>query len=1151
MREVIVISIVFILSFSVYAQIPSSSPVNVISTQDMLDDIRDALNKKDTASLSKYKPVYDVLQHFVELEGEALAKYKSDKLDYINALKSKHEEIKSKILEINPSIEFTGDLYIVANGFFIRTNSLDGGNLDLIERMDGVKDIYADDFALTNLFDVTGIIGAEDTWLLPDNSGNECIDGENCITGKGIKIALIDTGVDYTHPDFADDLGICTTERFLNKQCKKIADGYDFGDDDSDPMDSTPHGTYVAGAIIANGLLRGVAPDATLYAYKVTSQITIRELQSVNVQVMSNIIKALEKVSDLNGDNIPSDDRADYVDIASISLGAVSDPNNLVSKAASNAVARGIVVVAAIGNLGARLFSSTISPGDEEDVIGVGASCKADNPGDPNFGSGACYGGFSDSLNPLFREKIGPLWRFSSSGPSSLGTLKPDILAPGYEVCTTGIIQTHGFISGLCFPDKNNYVKVSGTSISAGIVAGAAALLKQKYPEWNPYQIKYTLKGNARNIGLARIYQGDGRVDIFAAIQNENSYPRATLYAFDDLFVEDIININGIATDYPASDFDRWELEYSEGFDDGNAIMNWISITSSNLPKEGILSTFDTSLIRGGKFTVRLKVRDKLGQESIDEILLFKKPDWNGNWPQRVITDTGFKSIAPVFGDINGDGRNEIIAGIQSDTDAKLYVFDVNGELFEADGAQWPKTLLPGEGSTPTLGDVDGDGKLDIIYTGVPWLNGRQNIYAWNYKGEQLFRIQHRHPAFLVGIDNYQANDVDNDGKDEIIYTDIMGNFIYKSDTSKINGPWESISNTNGNFRAVDINNDNNKEIFLFTGKNELFVWNNKGEELFKQSFEIGNKEPFTVGNYMLFANLDNDPQLEIILIYKFDDSSSRLTILDGKEFFTQYTKIIFSIILTSPVVGDINNNDEPEIIFLETSGRLNILTGNGVQVISPPISTLDIYRNLIISNADDDGFPEIMMRDDYSLGIFYFKNGKKYNLLTWVEPSLNNAGMTWAGDGFIIEDVNNDGKNDFLSTLYPSRNPSDIEFSLFDYHNTYVVSQNLDVPSDNNQWVMMEFDATRSNAYIFKFIRGDVNSDRIVDISDAVFILEWLFLGREGPKCKDRADANDDGIVDISDPVYILLHLFGGQNPPPIPYPNEGIDPTPDELKC
>lgn len=82
-------------------------------------------------------------------------------------------------------------------------------------------------------------------------------------------------------------------------------------------------------------------------------------------------------------------------------------------------------------------------------------------------------------------------------------------------------------------------------------------------------------------------------------------------------------------------------------------------------------------------------------------------------------------------------------------------------------------------------------------------------------------------------------------------------------------------------------------------------------------------------------------------------------------------------------------------------------------------------------------------------------------------------------------------------------------------------------------------------------FIRGDSNGDGEVDISDARFTLESLFLGGPAPRCLDAADANDDGEVDLSDPIAALMVIYRGIGEIPPPYGKPGRDPTPDNLGC
>ena len=82
-------------------------------------------------------------------------------------------------------------------------------------------------------------------------------------------------------------------------------------------------------------------------------------------------------------------------------------------------------------------------------------------------------------------------------------------------------------------------------------------------------------------------------------------------------------------------------------------------------------------------------------------------------------------------------------------------------------------------------------------------------------------------------------------------------------------------------------------------------------------------------------------------------------------------------------------------------------------------------------------------------------------------------------------------------------------------------------------------------------FIRGDSNRDGVVQISDALFTLGFLFLGETDPSCLDAADANDDGAVDIADAVVTLESLFLTGLPLPPPSGAAGADPTADALDC
>lgn len=164
-------------------------------------------------------------------------------------------------------------------------------------------------------------------------------------TGAGVKVGIIDTGIDYTHPDLVD----------------RYAGGYDFYNNDSDPFDDRGHGTHVAGTIAAsyNGVgVVGVAPEAQLYALKVFG--------STGSGSFSDVVAAVEWCMK-NG-----------IQVTNNSYGAPSDPGKTVKAVFDKAASAGIINVASAGNDGSG--TDTVEyPAKFSSVIAVSATDSNDN----------------------------------------------------------------------------------------------------------------------------------------------------------------------------------------------------------------------------------------------------------------------------------------------------------------------------------------------------------------------------------------------------------------------------------------------------------------------------------------------------------------------------------------------------------------------------------------------------------------------------------------------------------------------------------------------------------------------------------------------------------------------------------------------------
>lgn len=278
------------------------------------------------------------------------------------------------------------------------------------------------------------------------------------ITGKGINIAIIDTGIFSGHKDLRKNI-IGFKDTVFYKE---------------NPYDDNGHGTHVAGIVagtgeVSGGFYRGIAPDSGI--------LVIKALNSKGKGKAGSVIDAIDWIIG---------NKSRYgINIVNISVGTLSEESNkkeeLENLKLLNRVEElwdiGLAVVVAAGNNGPGNGTVTI-PGISRKVITVGVSDD--------------YKGINRGRNEMIKN-------YSGRGPANC-IMKPEIVAPG-----SGIVS--------CSNKQYGYAQKSGTSMATPIVTGSIALLMSKNPGITNKEVKMKLRENAIDLNYSKHHQGWGMVN--------------------------------------------------------------------------------------------------------------------------------------------------------------------------------------------------------------------------------------------------------------------------------------------------------------------------------------------------------------------------------------------------------------------------------------------------------------------------------------------------------------------------------------------------------------------------------------------------------------------------------------------------------------
>lgn len=314
--------------------------------------------------------------------------------------------------------------------------------------------------------------------------------------GEGIKVGVLDTGVNYNHVDLQDHMWDDPAYPFH---------GYDFVNNDNNPMDDHGHGTHCAGTVAGDGTAgsqTGVAPEATIIALKV--------LDATGNGTEAGVWAAIQFIVDHGGD------------VISMSLGwqhSWGVDRESWRNSFNNALAAGVIASVAAGNEGGEQGTYPIP-----DNVRTPGDCPPpwlhpDQTQTGGVSAVVCVGATSSNDNIAYFSSRGPV-TWSAINPFNdyaynpgIGLIRPDVSAPGDNIKSLDYASNTGYADGW-----------SGTSMATPAVAGTMALMLNKNPNLTPIEISMALELTALELGVAgkdNVY-GSGRINALEAFNFVN-----------------------------------------------------------------------------------------------------------------------------------------------------------------------------------------------------------------------------------------------------------------------------------------------------------------------------------------------------------------------------------------------------------------------------------------------------------------------------------------------------------------------------------------------------------------------------------------------------------------------------------------------------
>ena len=829
----------------------------------------------------------------------------------------------------------------------------------------------------------------EDLWGLKKIEADKAWD---IATGSAqVVVAVVDTGVDYNHPDIAANIWTNTDEipgNGIDDDNNGYVDdtrGWDFKNKDNDPIDDMGHGTHVAGTIGAVGG-NGIGIVGVNWNVKI---MPVKFLNSRGGGYISDAAQAIIYAAD-DGARVINNSWGSPFRITS---------NPIIEAAIDHAHSLGSVIVFAAGNSNDDV--NQYSPENYSKTIAVGASTYNDQKA--NFSN---WGAKIDVVAPGGDSTLEGDTNRTYENVLSLRASGTDMYAYG---------DGKNIVGG-------NYYRARGTSMAAPHVSGLAALILSVHPEFTNEEVRAVIKQSADDIGDVGwdVNTGAGRINAFKALQIENpliaqiAEPSEAVTFFH---ADQTVNILGTAQ---GGGFGSYKVEVGSGQEP----IEWQILNTSSTPvTNGLLATWDTSHLFGN-YQIKLTVATTDGNEVTDRretILGFEKGwpiqqpfeawlrvdqsinaadldqdnnlelvlttyqnvfAWHADatpldsWPISPLGTADYRGSS--LGDLDNDGDLEIVFSQLAASGKEIRIFHHTGKEVTAG---WPKSVDEDEmkNRSPILGDLDNDGELEIITSGM------NKIYAWNFDGTNVpswpVDLNSSGPNMTLPISLYgpasgiAVGNVDNDGKNEVVIAFMFWAkdiFVFSANGS-IKSHWEANVDQAGGSTSpvlVDLDKDGDLEV-LVSGYNKIFIWHHDGNTFGNNWPRMTQEFPVEPLSQVTVGDINNDGILEIVAIegntiYAWDPDGNPIS-PNWPITFSNVTFTFFGVETQGPAIGDIDGDGNQEIVVvgkdIASHGLVFALHPDGTVVEKFPIRFKgNIYPTgtPVLADLDNDGDIEL-----------------------------------------------------------------------------------------------------------------------------------------------------------------------------------------------